>query len=271
MLKGAVIAGVIVVAVAAGCSSGDGGNAGPSPLETFTPSPASTVVLEPPAPTAPAAATAQAAVEAHLQAEIAGDVERSFATLAEADRARLVDAAGWRAARTRRPRVTGYALQPPDSEGNIVTGVDLEPAVDPVLGVVPSRAVITWRTVAEDGGWRVSIEGSTLVPRFPDGAAAAPAALDWVEQRQACIADPSAGALLLQPDLASQLCQQPGTFRISSTGDLTALADPSGILDAYGPDASTWARVVRLTGPATLDVVTAPLGSAWVVIGLTAG
>jgi hypothetical protein len=271
MLKGAALVGVLVLTVAAGCSSGDGGNAGPSPLETFTPSPASTVVLTPAAPVGPAAATAQAAVEAHLRAEIAGDVERSFTTLAAADRARLVDAAGWRAARTGRPRITGYTLRPPDSAGKVVTAVDLEPAVDPVLGVVPARATITWRTIAEDGGWRVSLEGSTLVPQYPDAAGAPPAALRWVEQRQACAADPGAGALLLQPDLATQLCQQPGAFRISSTGDLSALADPSGILDAYGPDASTWARVVRVTGPATLDVVTAPLGSAWVVIGLAAG
>ena len=50
---------------------------------------------------------------------------------------------------------------------------------------------------------------------------------------------------------------------------LSALTNPAPVVDAYGPGASTFARVVRLSGSATLDVVTAPLGASWVVIGVT--
>ena len=60
-----------------------------------------------------------------------------------------------------------------------------------------------------------------------------------------------------------------GTFRAERTSLLAELANPAPVLASYGPDAATWARVVRLTGPATIDVVTAPLGDTWVVIGAT--
>jgi hypothetical protein len=40
------------------------------------------------------------------------------------------------------------------------------------------------------------------------------------------------------------------------------------VLAAFGPEASIWARVVRVSGPIDLDVFTAPLGEEWVVVGV---
>ena len=135
--------------------------------------------------------------------------------------------------------------------------------------MVPASATITWRPVAEGGGWRVDLAATTFEPHYPADAGAAPAALAWVQARQACQDDPAASRLLLDPELATALCHQPGTFVATPPAPLSALTNPAPVVDAYGPGASTFARVVRLSGPATLDVVTAPLGASWVVIGVT--
>lgn len=274
---GAGVAGVsaaIIVALSA-CSGTSTGNAEPSELERFTPAPASaapfTSTAVPGAPgAAPVpAASPQAAVEGYLAAEIAGDQATSFSLLAAAQRDKLVDLAAWRAAHVNLPVFESYTLQPVTESGAVVTDVALQPRLDAITGVVPARATITWRPVAEDGGWRVDLAGATFEPHYPDDAGAAPAALAWVQARQACQADPEASRLLLDPALAAALCRQPGRFEAGMASPLSALANPTPVVDAYGPGASAFARVVRLTGPATLDVVTAPLGADWVVISVT--
>jgi hypothetical protein len=259
----------------AGCASTDGqADAEPSPLQTFvvgaTPASEGTGAFAAPASTgeATAAATPRAAVEAYLTAEVAGDYDTSFGLLARSDRDRIVTPEAWRATKSRTPRITGFTVESSTTaEGTVVTDVALEPNVDPILGVVPGSARITWTPVAEDGGWRVPIEGSSFEARYPDDGGAAPSALAWVGERQACT--PSADRLVFEPELPQALCGVSGSFRAERTSPLAELANPAPVLASYGPDAATWARVVRLTGPTTIDVVTAPLGDSWVVIGAT--
>jgi hypothetical protein len=50
---------------------------------------------------------------------------------------------------------------------------------------------------------------------------------------------------------------------------LDALADPSPVLNAFGPDAAAWARVVDVRRPAPLQVVVAPVDDKWLVVGVT--
>ena len=42
------------------------------------------------------------------------------------------------------------------------------------------------------------------------------------------------------------------------------------VTNAFGPAAAQWARVVSLDGPLPLDVVTAPMGDRWLVVGVVA-
>ncbi len=108
-------------------------------------------------------------MEAYLTAEVAGDYDTSFGLLAQADRDRIVTPQAWRATKSRTPRITGFTVDASAAaEGTVVTDVTLEPNVDPILGVVPGSARITWTPVAEAGGWRVPIEGSTFEARYPD-------------------------------------------------------------------------------------------------------
>ena len=44
--------------------------------------------------------------------------------------------------------------------------------------------------------------------------------------------------------------------------------DAAPFLAAFGPEASTWARVVTVTEPVPLRAVVAPIGQEWLVIGV---
>ena len=131
-------AAALLVALA-GCASTDGQtDAEPSPLQTFvvapTPASAGSGPFAAPASTGEAAApaTPQAAVEAYLTAEVAGDFDTSFGLLAQADRDRIVTPQAWRATKSRTPRITGFTVDPAAAEGTVVTDVTLEPNVDPI-------------------------------------------------------------------------------------------------------------------------------------------
>ena len=253
------------------CSGSGTGRSGPSELDRVVPaavdptafSSATTV-----APLGSPAASPRAAVEGFLGAEIAGDRNASFLLLAAADRAKLVTPAAWRAAHTNLPHYLTYAVQGASAGGAVVTDVSLEPRLDPVSGVFPASATITWRPVAEDGGWRVDLAATSVEPHYAADTGAAPAALAWVQARQACQDDPAAARLLFDPEIGRALCRRAGAFRADAPAPVSALTNPAPLVDAYGPGSQTFARVVRLSGPATLDVVTAPLGTSWVVIGV---
>jgi hypothetical protein len=265
-----------LLALAACSSGGDNQSSEPSPLASVAPAaPSPAPFMTPTTPASAPAASPADAVTAYLNAEVARDYAASFGLLAGADRQQVVSPAAWRATKSRAPRLTGFTVATPTTSGDarstVITDVTLEPAVDPILGVVPAKARITWTPVAEDGGWRVSLQGSTFEPQYPSDAGAAPAALSWVQSRQACAPEAAADRLVYEPDLPGALCGVSGTFQAGAAMPITSFANPAPVFDSYGPDAAAWARVVHVTGPTTIDVVTAPLGDDWVVIGARSG
>ena len=267
----ASLAAAVAVTLTA-CSGAGDGRSGPSELDRVTPAavdPAAFTSATTVAPLGPPAASPRAAVEGFLAAEIAGDRDASFVLLAALDRAKLVTPTAWRAAHTNLPDYVSSTVRAAGSDGSVVTDVTLRPRLDPVTGVFPASATITWRPVAEDGGWRIDLSATSVEAHYPADTGAAPAALAWVRARQSCASDPAAARLLFDPDLAGALCHEAGSFQAAAPAPLSTLTNPAAVVDAYGPDASTFARVVRLSGPRTLDVVTAPLGATWVVIGVT--
>lgn len=44
--------------------------------------------------------------------------------------------------------------------------------------------------------------------------------------------------------------------------------DAAPFLAAFGPEATSWARVVAVTDPVPLRAVVAPIGQEWLVIGV---
>ena len=91
----------------------------------------------------------------------------------------------------------------------------------------------------------------------------------WAQARQHCgDGDEYSGSLLGSPVLGDQLCDVRGDFVAAPPAPLgDTLA--TEVVAAFGPDATTWARTVAVSGAAELTVVTAPLGDRWVVVGVT--
>jgi hypothetical protein len=150
--------------------------------------------------------------------------------------------------------------------------VVLQPRLDEVAGMVPGRAIVDWAVVAEDGGWRVDLDGTESRAVLPSDESAAEAALAWARARQDCRpAGEYEGSLLLSPTLADGLCERAGRFTAEPAAALETLPDAAPVIAAFGGEATEWARVVRIHGPDDLAVVTAPLGDTWVVVGVSPG
>jgi hypothetical protein len=280
-LAQAVSIGVLAIVVAGCGGSGGDRSAARSPLDSIVPSaptdipefrPTTAQRTELPAPPA----NPVEAVHQYISAEIAGDGQRSFDLLAASSRTSAGSPADWVESAFQRPSILDFELDPlaatPASGRDAVTvtgTVMLEPRLDEVSGFVPERADVDWRVVAEDGGWRVDIADSTLHPMLPDEAGATTAAAAWAAARQECRTDGEyAGSLLGSPVLSDQLC---GTHGELVAGSPAPLGDTlsSEVVAAFGPDATTWARTVALSGAAQFTVVTAPFGDHWVVVGVS--
>jgi hypothetical protein len=225
---------------------------------------------EAPVPVPPGSPAEAAA--AFLDAEVAGDVQRSFPYLSADDRKEQGTPAGWLETHADLWTPTRYRLtdvtEAADGTATATADVALRPEIDEFIGVVPSRAVLTLPLVQEDGGWRVVFDDSAYAPQYPDPTGAVAAVRSWAEARTRCAtADQWDGGLLDSPYLADSLCGASGQLRLGRPDTLDALDDAGAYLDDFGETAADWAQVVPVEGPVPLDVVAAPLGNHWVVIG----
>ena len=55
---------------------------------------------------------------------------------------------------------------------------------------------------------------------------------------------------------------------VGAPTDLLDDAGVSAVTAAFGPDVYAWARVVPVTAPERLELVLAPVGERWLVIGI---
>lgn len=166
------------------------------------------------------------------------------------------------------PTYTSYQVDATTPQ--VATTVAMRPVLDEVVGLVPAKARITWSTVQEDGGYRISLNASRFDPVFPPDADAPAAVLAWIQRQQACDHTTEyAGSFIGPTSLSDRLCKLSGTFSAGAVQPLDATANSTAVVTAFGPEAATWVRVVTLTGPGHLDVVAAPLGNRWVVVGAT--
>ncbi len=232
---------------------------------------AQAVELAPPAPVvASPASSATAAVTRFLDAEIDRDLAASLALLGDTERARIGSTEAWTLQHDQMPRMLGYDLVA--TEGDEVTvRLELEPRLDEVTGFIPARATATFVTERRADGWLVDFDRTELIPELPDEAGATVAAEAWVAARQGCSdAAQYPGSLLGQPDLADTLCNDDGTYTAAGIEALDRFVDPTVIQAAFGPDATDFTRVVQITGPSPLQIVTAPFGEDWMVVAIAA-
>ena len=229
----------------------------------------------PPLPGARSAADPAGAVRQFLDAEVAKAYDASFAVLADDDRAAAAPEKLWAANHVNLPLYTGYRLvgaptvAADGATATVVVDVDARPSIDPVAGLRPAHAKVSFATVHVADGWRVALRRSTSQPVWADESGAAPAAVAWATSAQGC--HPTGqyeGGLLGVPKLGKDLCGTSGGFTAGTPQPLSSVGNPAPVVNQFGPDANGWARVVRLDGPATLRAVLAPVGDTWVVVGV---
>jgi hypothetical protein len=211
-----------------------------------------------------------------LGAEQRDDFERSYALLVAEDRELFPSHARWEEAHRGMPEVTSFGPveETERSAASVTFRVDLalRPRLDETIGVVAARATGSFvaRQVGGDD-WRIAFSESSLTPQYPDAGGARAAAVAWANARQRCerSAEWDGGLLGVAAEAyAESLCDTTATVRAGEPVSLDRASGTEPVLAAFGPEASIWARVVRLSGPIDLDVVTAPLGEEWVVVGV---
>lgn len=221
------------------------------------------------APGSPAASP-QAAVEAFLDAEAAGDFDTSYELLSEAQRAAYGSTAAWTNAHADFFPVVGHRVVG-TSDASVTAEVEYRSGLDEVVGLVPARGVVEWVLVEEAGGWSVDFDASAVTPVYPDDETAADAVAEWAATNQRC-EEPTQyqGALVATADLLAVVDSLCETSDPVSTGAARTLDefDATPLVSAFGTDALAWARAVDLSGPVELTVVVAPIDHDWVVVGL---
>ncbi|MBA2336814.1 MAG: hypothetical protein H0V96_03475 [Acidimicrobiia bacterium] len=231
-----------------------------------------------PAPASPGAVDAQTAVEVFLDAEAQRDYAGSYDMLSAADLQQVPSVAEWIAVHADvLPPILGYQVEQTTVDGaraEVVTIVQFEPDLNPVVGLAPGQAQITWTAIAEDdGGWRVALGDSRIEPIYPPDEEAVSAVASWVMARQGCQSGVSAGehdgGLLGLPSAADALCGTTGEVNVDLSTPLSA-ADAAPFVAEFGPEFELWSRVVAVQSPG-LRVVVAPVGSEWLVIGVLGG
>lgn len=216
----------------------------------------------------------QAAVEAFLTAEQAGDTETSFAYLSDAVRVEYGSAAAWRADHPDAlPPVTGFEFDgEPTGDGDQVevpTTTSFESSLDTVVGLVPASALTSWLTVQEEGGWAVDIFATRQQPVLPSDEAAIGAVQTWAEERQRCGEPEQYTGLRGREDLAEALCGTDGSVQAGAVAALQEF-DAGPLTGSFGAEVRSWARTVELDGPVPLRAAVAPVDDRWLVIGVLA-
>lgn len=237
---------------------------------------------DPDGPTPPGGAdNPEAAVRGFLSAEEQGALTESFSFLSADDRGKLRSPEGWEAVHAdRMPPVRGFEIGEVTVDGSrakVASRVRFESSLNDVTGLIPARARVTWSVVDGEGGWGIALGDSRTEPRYPDESQVPDAARTWLEELGAGCEVPTNRSLVGSEQVLDPVCEvlaeSDGDAQAVELGDVTTLADRASrpFVARYGGDATSWARVVRLTEPAEIGLVLAPIGDRWEVIGVVDG
>ena len=224
-------------------------------------------------------ASARAALETFLAAERDGLPSRSFRLLTSVDQEDVGSAAAWAASSAERAHPLSFAVtsdqSAPDGD-EIRVDITRHPSLDQFAGFVSARATQVWMVVREGDAWRVRAAPVSDEPVLPPVAAAADAAGAWAQASASC---DRAAAKRLQDgddlsgpaDLLAAPCREHGTWTaVGAPTTLDRAPDTQALVEAYGPDVGSWARLVPVRGPQShFLAAVAPLGEDWRVIGVT--
>ena len=230
--------------------------------------------------------SAGAALASFLTAHARGDFAAAYRLLDRDGRDSYPTAADWVAAQDDRLQPTGFRLGAtrgaPGGAVDVQATVWHQAGVDPFTGLTPGRTNDRWRLRREGGAWRVAPDPVEQVPVLPGEQLATVAVQAWVSQLAAC--QPAAAARFEAggdrygpADLPELPCRNPGRWTAGAATRLDQGADTSAFVAAFGPSVQDWARLVPVRGPggpgsdsgSGFDVVAAPVGDGWRVLGTT--
>ncbi len=232
---------------------------------------------------------AAAALDSFLRAESTGHADAAWTLLDTAAHDRWPTVAAWLAAQQDLHLPVGYQVNAPvgpagpadagTPSGSVDLAVDVtrNPSLDPFRGLVAGRSAETWRVRSEDGHWRVGAVPVASRPLLPPDTAAPDAVKGWIDRLSAC---DQAGAVALQvdatllgpADVAAAPCQLKGTWMVDGPVTLDRGGDVQPLLAAYGQGAASWARLVPVhSTDRKFWAEVAPVGDAWMVVGVAAG
>jgi hypothetical protein len=227
-------------------------------------------------PIAPAAPDARTAVERFLRGEITRDDRLAYAQLSAADRYTYPTVSTWthheaESAQLLTAAITSIVQDRDAADVNVQ--LHQHASLDEIQGLVPADAHARFHVAREDGGWRVDLLDSRVVADYPSDRSAPAAAVAWAESRVSCAKTPKfqwrAGLYGDGADLvAAQLCDRKGAVHVDGVRPLNDNDSYSALLAAFGPDVGLWARVVPLRAPSAMNLVLAPVGEQWLVIGM---
>jgi len=300
--KGVVQATIVAVGLGLGLggtalyrarTAGDGPSKTPSAKKFAFAQPATSPVVGQPndAVTGPESEPpdAPAALDAFLRDEATGHPDAAWSLLDSAGHDRWPTVAAWLAAQQDLPLPVAFELNAPAGpagpadagtpSGSVDLPVDVtrKPSLDPIRGLVAGRSAEMWRVRSENGHWRVAAAPIASRPVLPPDSSAPDAVKGWLDRLSAC---DQAGAAALQvgpdllgpADIAAAPCQLKGTWTVDSPVGLDRGGDVQPLLAAYGQGAGAWARLVPVHGTGrNFWAEVAPLGDAWMVVGVAAG
>jgi hypothetical protein len=216
----------------------------------------------------------EAAVRVLMTALVARDDDAAWSIISPVDRDRIAvkqhlkeqtNALGWTGF-----RVTGV------SGDRVTLEIAQTPRISDVDGVVAASATITVPTTNDQGRYSVNWSRRTVTPHFPEFSASEDELVRntvtaWVRDRQTCASSSPRehqSGLIGVVGLATSLCRHDGDVRVGEVSDLDSLDEPDPILEGFGGAAFQWARVVSVEAPVKMNVILAPRGTEWIVIGI---
>ena len=230
----------------------------------------------------PSATTGPAAAKTFADALVADDVARAFSLLADDEQSRVQSVASFRDQLTRESRWTSARVETTVADSSATSSgrsfvtlrVSQTPGIDEIHGVTGPSALVRLPVQETAGGWQVQWERRQVTQEFvADEGRLRTDVTQWVadRQRSCSVATPSSeygGGMVGIVGLANALCTSKGPAVVASVGDIYALDDPQPLIDSFGSGSYDWARVVSLRAPAPMDVIAAPVGDRWLIVGV---
>jgi hypothetical protein len=215
-------------------------------------------------------------VERFLRGEIARDDRLAYAQLSAADRITYPTVNTWTHHEAESAQLLGaniVSIVQDRDAADVNAQLRQHASLDEIQGLVAAAAHARFHVVRQDGGWRVDLLDSRIVLDYLSDRNAPAAALAWTQSRTSCAQTPAFqwrdGLYGDGADLAAaQLCGRKGVVHVDGARPLDDNDSYTPLLAAFGPDVGVWARVVPVRAPSAINLVLAPVGERWLVIGV---